>query len=297
MMSEPMNGNSSDRFEEAAVSHVSATDFFNLQDRFKHSVCDHYDRDKIHSDVVRHAVDGSIKLFDALALRDILRSVKPRSILEVGTFLGFSLRWMLDSTVDFSPIFTSLDPRVRHRIFDDIKIHVRDFTSEHRDRLTFVDAYLSERNDEMFLYDYLNYEPKLSRVGALEFLRSIQVISQPFSEFDFAFIDGDHSYNATILNVSLVARMMPAGGYIVVHDAISWPHVKPALEALGSIGGLTCVRVLGEDFHHWLGRHHAFSHLAHKISFSALCDGLGLVKVELGADINPAYVSRLLRTK
>ena len=283
------------QFTTASAPSVAGREFFALQVQFERSLSDHYEKHHAHSEMVKHAVAGSIKLLDALALRDVLMSIKPRNILEVGTFLGFSLRWILNSTASFTPKVTSLDPRVRHRIFDDVKSHVIDFISEHSHRVIFIDAYLSERNDAMFLHDYLNYQPKMDSAKAKDFLNRIPIIVEPFANFDFAFIDGDHSYNATLANVALVAQMMPSGGYIVVHDAISWPDVRPALEALGSIDGLRFVEVLGEDFHHWYSEHSNFRNLKRHVAMS-LCDGLGLIRVEPGSIIKPGFIGPLMRT-
>lgn len=274
---------------------AASSDFFRLQQEFKESVSHTYDPSGAHAEVIQHAVDGSIKLLDACALRDLLRAAQPKRVLEVGTFLGFSLRWMLNSTSDFQPSFTSLDPRVRHRIFDNIKDHVASFTAHYQARVAFVDAYLSERNDEMFLHDYLNYRPVLAREDALRLLGGIQLIDEPFSEFDFAFVDGDHCYNATVKNVSLVARMMPDGGHIVVHDAISWPEVKPALTDLSSLPGIEFVGIVGEDFLEWVGR--SYPSIPSLELGRALCDGLGLVKVHPGADINKSRVEALLQRR
>ncbi|MGH7807669.1 MAG: hypothetical protein ACRENT_06205, partial [Thermodesulfobacteriota bacterium] len=42
-----------------------------------------------------HAMEGSIKFTDAYILKQILYRYKPSTILEVGSFLGFSTRWLL----------------------------------------------------------------------------------------------------------------------------------------------------------------------------------------------------------
>ena len=142
--------------------------------------------------------------------------------------------------------------------------------------------------NEGSLYDYLNREPKINPAEAMSLLRKIPVVTEPFDNFDFAFIDGDHSYNATLANTSLVARMMPSGGYIIVHDAISFPEVRPALETLCKVNGLTFVKVLGEDFHNVFGWHRNFRRLN-------LCDGLALIRVDPGATIKAENIEPLMR--
>ncbi len=225
--------------------------------------------------MIRHAVSGSIKLADALVLAQLVAETRPAKILEVGSFLGFSTRWLLECSRACGSRVVSLDPRVRHRIFDDIKTHVLSFCKDDGDRLTCIDAYLSERNDAMFLHDYLKYEPVLTREEALAHLAKVPVIDQPFDSFDLAFIDGDHGFAATVLNVHLVARMLTTGGWIVVHDAMSWPDVEPALRALCTErNGLALEAIAGRDFRSRFQRIH---------DVRLLADGLGLVRV-LDAD-------------
>ena len=73
----------------ASAPSVAGREFFALQVQFERSLSDHYEKHHAHSEMVKHAVAGSIKLLDALALRDVLMSIKPRNILEVGTSWGF----------------------------------------------------------------------------------------------------------------------------------------------------------------------------------------------------------------
>jgi|LSQX01.1.fsa_nt_gb predicted O-methyltransferase YrrM len=42
------------------------------------------------------ALGGSIKIADAIVLANILRRHRPQTMLEVGSFLGLSTRWLLE---------------------------------------------------------------------------------------------------------------------------------------------------------------------------------------------------------
>lgn len=258
-----------------------------LQAEFAASLHRQFGGKHASGEMIRHAVGGSIKLIDATMLAQTLLESRPARILEIGSFLGFSTRWILECSAPWNGRVTSLDPRVRHRIFDDVKSHLVSFCAGLADRLTCVDAYLSERNDAMFLHDYLNYAPVLSREAALEVLARTPVIDSPFDAFDFAFVDGDHGFQATILNVHLVAGMLPAGGRIVVHDAISWPDVAPALRALCVPGhGLALEAIAGCAFQ---------ERYLHADEIRLLTDGLGIVRVvdpELVAATDPRAVIR-----
>src|SRR3712207_3963235 len=78
----------------------------------------------------------------------------------------------------------------------------------------------------------------------------VPVIDQPFGEFDFAFLDGDHNPQTVVENVLLVAYMMPRGGTIMVHDAISHYDVVPALQAVNSsVPHLQLESINGQAFH------------------------------------------------
>ena len=45
-----------------------------------------------------HGLGGKIKFADAWILQAILATYKPTTILEIGSFLGFSTRWFLEIT-------------------------------------------------------------------------------------------------------------------------------------------------------------------------------------------------------
>jgi predicted O-methyltransferase YrrM len=254
--------------------------YIRLHNEFKNSVLQHYSG-KDAADVIRNCVDGSIKIFDAMFIDHVIQQTKPRRILEVGSFLGFSTRWIAESSRLIGSSITSIDPRVRHRVFDRLKEHFLAFNTPHADRIRCVDGYFSRPNYEMFMFDLVYHEPKWSARKALEYLESIPTISSPFDEFDFAFVDGDHSFAATIENVSLVAEMMPSGGLICIHDAISWPDVTPAILDLCKRDPKFINRgVMGEGFKHWTDSHHMFEHLKNQPHmFGSMCDGIGLVEV------------------
>jgi len=247
--------------------------------------------------LIDNAVDGSIKLLDALYIRDLIADLRPKKILEIGSFLGFSTKWILDCSGADTKV-TSLDPGVRHRIFDNVDEHVRKFCAAYSERHKIIKAYLSEKDMLMLLHDYLKYEPKWDATKAVTYLESIEVITERFDEFDFVFIDGDHSLSATVKNTYLVSKMMPNGGTIVVHDAISCPDVRPALESLAeaSRGGLELMPIAGDSFHkaaerNWdrYGRDQ-LSTMKH-----SFCDGLGVIEVKDAGALSDAAVEAILQ--
>lgn len=241
--------------------------FARLQREYRDSLRRRYAGKHDSEAMIHHAVEGAIKILDALAIAEVLNASRPARILEVGSYLGFSTRWILEATAAIGSRVTSVDPRVRHRIFDGVKEHLLTFCAPHAARLTCVDAYLTDRNDDMFLDYYLNYEPRVSEADARAELARVPLIDKPFDEFDFAFIDGDHGFRATVLNVHLAAAMLPAGGRIMVHDALTWPEVMPGLMALcGRPSGVVLESIAGAAFHAQFADAHDAFHLSNGVA-------------------------------
>ena len=266
-----------------------AARFVEQQRQFRESVDKMYGHKDLSGDVIAHAISGSIKLMDALALARAIRATKPKRILEVGSFLGFSTHVIMDASEEFGSTVTSVDPRIRHRIFDDIKTHVTSFNPQ--DRLRCRDAFFCEPVLDGMYWDYLNYEPRHTREEADVILNGIEVIKEPFDTFDFAFIDGDHSYVATAENLLLAAQMMEPGSLIVLHDAISWPDVQPAAHDIADkIDGLDVVGIPGaaerDFFIDWWGKFPGLAQNPDQIHqmASSISDGLCVVKIDEGID-------------
>lgn len=150
------------------------------------------------------------------------------------------------------------------------------FTAEYANRLVLEDVFFGERI--LDLYDYINYEPRWEPSEALEYLNAIPLFDPSSREFDFAFIDGDHSFEATYNNVLMTSKMMPNGGLIAVHDAISWPDVRPALQLLvADHTHLVFEEVLGEEFWLWCKQHHYLGQ--RDFNPNVLVDGIAVVRV------------------
>jgi len=82
-------------------------------------------------DRIRHAMDGSIKFADCFVVQKLLNQVKPEKCLEVGSFLGFSTRWLLESSREWNMHITAVDPNMRHRIFDNPRWMVEGVNAVH----------------------------------------------------------------------------------------------------------------------------------------------------------------------
>jgi predicted O-methyltransferase YrrM len=55
-------------------------------------------------------------------------------------------------------------------------------------------------------------------------------------QFDFIFVDGDHSYENIVPEFKEVAKLITQGGIIVYHDTIGIPDVKRLMEHISKLG-------------------------------------------------------------
>ncbi len=254
--------------------------YFMLYEEYLTSVAKFEGASPDHRDIARHATEGALKLADAIYLYEHVQAARPQRIVEIGSFLGFSTRWLLQASQGWAASILSVDPGLRHRIFDQPRDHLRQFCAGFGARLSLRDACLSEKNEGMFMHDCLMYEPHITPREALARMDRVPVLTEPFGDFDFAFVDGDHGFSATVDNVLLVSRMMPNGGTIIVHDAISWRDVGPALKKLcADTASLSLTGIDGVQFHFGVDKiSRALGKDAEAIK-SSLSDGLGVVKV------------------
>ncbi len=181
-----------------------------------------------------HATEGSIKFTDAYILKRILNKYKPRTILEVGSFLGFSTRWMLEVTKNWNAKITAVDPNIRHRVFDDPHSILMQYNSRFfPDRLEIVRGFFGCYDNDNIYYDYENYEPKNERSQVNEILKQRPIIDKSWDrKFDFIFIDGDHSYTSVMNNFGTSIGLLNKSGVISFHDALSWMGVNRAIKEL-----------------------------------------------------------------
>ncbi len=180
-----------------------------------------------------HAREGSIKFTDAYILKQILHRYKPGTILEIGSFLGFSTRWLLEVTKSWNAKVTAIDPDIRHRVFDDPRRIAEKLNSQfYPDRLDIVTGFFGSYDNSIY-YDYEHYEPKKGREYVDELIKDRVVIDKSWKrKFDFIFIDGDHSYDSVMNNFEIATGLLNDGGSISFHDALSWMGVNKALGEL-----------------------------------------------------------------
>jgi predicted O-methyltransferase YrrM len=184
-------------------------------------------------EMVRHALAGSIKVHDAVILARLVEESAPARILEVGSFLGFSTRWLLEASREVGSALISIDPGIRHRVFDRPADVLRRFNAEFLgSRLTTRRGFFSERMSGGWYYDYEHYEPLVSRPEVDALFNSLPLLTRENlgeGTFDFIFIDGDHSRKGVLTNFAEALPLLNPGGCVAFHDALTWPDVGDAL--------------------------------------------------------------------
>lgn len=216
-----------------------------------------------------HAHRGSIKFPDAYVLKKIIRKVRPKTVLEVGSFLGFSTRWILETSAPFDSTVTAVDPNIRHRVFDNPRSFVEELNRPHYpERLEIVTGFFGPYDDGIY-YDYEIYTPVKSRADVNELISDREIIGADWGrKFDLIFIDGDHKYESVMNNFEIASKLLNEGGCMVFHDAISWPDVTRALgELKESYGNRAEVAIYGAADRKFLNR------------FQIRSDGLGLFRL------------------
>jgi predicted O-methyltransferase YrrM len=199
---------------------------------------------------VHEAFSGKINFPDAYVLKRLLRRHRPKEVLEVGSFVGFSTRWILEVVSRWNGRVTSVDPNIRHRSFDapgDVlqRLNARFLAAN----LDVVHGFFGTPGD--VYHDYEHCEPKRTRPFVDELVASRQKITESWGrKFDFIFIDGDHSYEAVKENFRISLHLLRPGGCIAFHDALSWEGVNDALREIArDHAGSADTKILGKLDH------------------------------------------------
>jgi predicted O-methyltransferase YrrM len=175
------------------------------------------DTSRPFGELMLHARCGSVKPTDALILARLLKKYRPNAMLEVGSFLGISTRFILDVSSPWGAKVVAIDPNIPHRIFDSPREYVVRLNAKNiPQRLEIITAFFGNPDGKM--------DSRYTEV---------QVVDSVLGHtFDFVFIDGDHSYEAVMLNFKLAIKILNKGGVIVFHDALSWEGVEKALNEI-----------------------------------------------------------------
>lgn len=166
-------------------------------------------------------IGGSIKREEASLLYNLVIQEKPKNVLQVGTFLGFSTLIIAEALKHNGEgkIF-AIDPEIPHRKISNPVDIARKACTERglSDRIEFISGWFSN-------VPYWS-DKKISReVVGPSLIHQINTL-------DFIFIDGDHSIMSAISDFALVASSLRINGICTIHDVCSHNSVKQAITAI-----------------------------------------------------------------
>ncbi len=238
------------------------------------------------AECIEHALSGSIKFSDCHVVQQLLEAHKPKRCLEIGSFLGFSTRWLLECGTSWNMHVTAVDPNVRHRVFDNPRWMVEGMNAPFiPDRLEIISGFFGAHG--VWMDDYTRYLPHRPEewVKAL-FADRVELDGSWDRTFDCIYIDADHSYASVTDGFRHALRLLEPGGMMLFHDALSWKGVNQALrEFKVEFDGTARVEILdGTD---------VFAHPKLQSEAIKSGDGIGLFKlrkqsnamVELAAEL------------
>lgn len=141
-----------------------------------------------------HFTRGFKDVSEAQALYDFCISRRPQLILEIGRRMGVSTRLFATAVKEWDGHVISFDGAPQ--------------------------AYVSKILDEMGLTYFVELIDQWSP----------WIVPDPNWEIDLLYIDGDHTYIATLVDYHYFYFFVPTGGLIAFHDCLH-PPVKKAIEA------------------------------------------------------------------
>jgi predicted O-methyltransferase YrrM len=177
---------------------------------------------------------------DRRALYYLVRHLRPRRILEIGTQAGASTVHLAAGLADAHP--GSLEPRL-------LTVDIKDVN--HPETAAWRAFRLPQSPRDAML--------RLGYGDLVEFrtARSLEVLREAGEAYDLIFLDGDHRLKTVVAEVPAALRRLRSGGLLLLHDFFPglrplWPDGKViqgpqlAVQRLQRAGWPITVRPLGE---------------------------------------------------
>lgn len=161
---------------------------------------------------------GSITLVDQVVLMCFLDLVAPKEVLEIGTFKGFTTRFLLENSDEKTNIKSIDLPKSAAEIIsadqEEIALQDGDYNDDYLRRAQLIsgEIYLAGINE--------------SQSKRLELVKADSTkldYAKLFSHLEFAFIDGGHDYGTVKSDTENVLKVMQKG-VILWHDFSSAIH-------------------------------------------------------------------------
>jgi len=159
---------------------------------------------------------ASVKPGDAHALYCIVRETRPTTVLEIGSFVGFSTVLLAHALKDNGKgTLYCVDPDIPHLSVSQPLLHAR----------TMLETL--ELDDIVKLHRGFFSAP----MGAGEPGREVlgKRINEMTPPIDLAFIDGDHSTTAVLQDFLLLFPHLSTKATVIFHDATNWPTIRHAI--------------------------------------------------------------------
>jgi hypothetical protein len=172
-----------------------------------------------YQEYIKHAKEGSLSYKRAYSLSYFLNLFKPKNILEIGGYLGFSCRFIYEISKSWNPSITSIDPNTKHRIFDTPRDYFNLMCDDCDNKIKLLDGFfLCYKNEAK--WDYLNRIPILSESETDELIDKIPIItSNNLNEkIDFAILCAMHDYDFIIESFINLSQIMLDKGAIFFDD-------------------------------------------------------------------------------
>ena len=159
--------------------------------------------------------DGNITPLELVVISLLISTLKPKKILEIGTFNGrTTINMALNQPKDGEVITIDLTTNeTKLPLEPDEAKYILDWTTRKR-KITTIKSHpqIKQIYGDSADYDFTDYIDRI----------------------DFMFVDGSHSYEYTMSDSKLAYNLVRQGGYILWHDYGSpyWPDVTEALNEL-----------------------------------------------------------------
>jgi predicted O-methyltransferase YrrM len=174
---------------------------------------------------INEILSGSIKRKEGSFLHGLLTQHKPATVLEVGTFVGFSTLIIAEALrANGSGKLYSIDPWITHRAIRN-PVEIAMWAAKQRGLSNMIEF------SRGWLYPG-PHQPSSSHDGNIPIVAKGAVLLPQIAPLDFVFIDGDHSILNTLGDISAALGFLKAGGLCVIHDIYSWPSVRRAITDL-----------------------------------------------------------------
>ena len=145
-----------------------------------------------------------------LLLHGLIRNLRPRLIVEIGSFVSVSTHWMAGALVE-----SGVEPTGFGRIHCfDLFGPIRRGAWREAEMTSGVREFVAERLGLAGLSEYVRLHKGDSSSGVRELHGELAAAGG----VDLAFIDGDHGVRGACADLAAVEPVLNTGGYVVLHD-------------------------------------------------------------------------------